>query len=379
MNRAMRLYFHKRDWLFFPILLICYILPIDFFKQIGISIDNIVFTIYFLLTLFWFYAKNNWIINLSDLLFIVYVLFIVFLKKEVTFLHLISLVWIDKLLNYKDDIQRFFKEGSGKFFCWISILFCILYSGLYFGYNNRYLFTGIKEPNESGLSLFMLFLLIRFYSRKIGNLLLILGVLTFSKSYLLGIVVFFVTTFLVKYFKSIKIHKLFNFFAIMLISCSVLIVLAELFTVYARNGLLQPYVETGLDRFTTFMDTSNYFRFSVNKNLLMIYTQKPTYLLTGIGTEEFLLENLMITRQMGGEFRAIKPHNYFFSYLQIYGFFAIYVFIYVGKMLNKIKNNRNLPIYLSSYLFAIFLGLGLNSYWLLLTVLVMIVYGSENE
>lgn len=368
----------KVKYICLPIFIICFILPIHFFRTIGLSIDNILFVIYFLVLLIMLICKKNIKFSCKDFLFILLVMFISLYQQSIVHMHLISLVVLNKLLDNKKNIEIYLKERSDFLFL-ICLIFVMFYSIIYFGYLNRYLYTGIKEPNESSLLILLLFLFIRANNKKLGNVLLIIGFLSFSKSYLMGVIIYFAFTALCKRLKNEKMYKFFSFYRLMAISLLILLVLSNLFLYLESNNKLSSYASSGVERFTVIMDYSNYYRFTVNTNLLYIFKEKPQYLLTGLSSNEFYFENLEVCKKYNRLYRKIRPHNYFFSYMQIYGAFSIFIFSYVSSIMKKVINNDSLPIFLMLFSFATFLGMGFNSYWLFIAVFLIIRYGGKYE
>lgn len=364
----------REKYICLPIFVICYIVPIYFFRTIGMNIDNLLFIIYFLTIFISFYITKKKM-ALRDLLFIILVVAISIYQKSIVHMHLVSLVVLDKLVEDRENIQ-FYLEKKTKNIFFLCLLFIILYSCLYFGYVNRYLFTGIKEPNESSLLILVLFLFIRYSNKKMGNALLMLGFLTFSKSYMLGVVSFFIISFLFGKIRNEKLLlKLFSFYKLSIISIMLLIMLSFTFSNLAANNKLSSYASSGFERFTVLTDSSNYYRFTVNTNLLYIFKDEPKYILTGLTSDEFYKENLKVCRKYHVMYRKIRPHNYFFSYMQIYGIFSFFIFSYVNRIMKKIINKESLPIFLVLFTYVTFLGMGFNSYWLYLSVFLIIMYG----
>ena len=140
-----------------------------------------------------------------------------------------------------------------------------------------------------------------------------------------------------------------------MLSAIVLVLLSVYFSMLYDAGRLGDYRQ-GLSRFVNFTDYSNYFRITVNTNLLRIYLSDPQRLLTGISNDEFFLLNRDMARMRGQAYRAIKPHNYFFSYLQIYGVFSLVIFGYVSSLFKQITTWTNIPIMLSDFSYITFLA-----------------------
>ena len=109
-------------------------------------------------------------------------------------IHLLGLVVLDKMIGHHEKISDTIMRTK---ILWTSLISVFLYTVFFFGEGGRYLFTGIREVNQGGLALILLFLMIRVKNRMLGNLLLFMGLLTFSRSYFVGLILFYLTSSLV--------------------------------------------------------------------------------------------------------------------------------------------------------------------------------------
>lgn len=355
-----------------------YILPISYFRKINFNLDQYLFA--FLIFIYFLnYIYKNKKIKIKDFVFVFLILYFIIINESITHAHLIGLIVIDKIILYKKEINNYVYNSKILF---ISFLFLLFYTIIYFGENNRYLFSAIKEVNQSGFAIIMLFIMIRIRNKKIGNLLLIIGLfLIYSRSYFLALIILYITEFIIKnrfIMKKIITKVMKNFLLVTVISIICLILLSLGFSNLYEENNLRKY-ETNITRIISFIDYSNYHRFIVNTNLLKIYKQKPLRLVKGINTEEFFKLNYEISLMEEQKYREIKPHNYFFSYLRIYGLFSIFIFWYLHTIIKKIIKTKNLPVFLVIFSYITFLGIGVNSYWLFLSVITMILYGTKDE
>ncbi|MDN7241677.1 hypothetical protein QWY14_07720 [Planococcus sp. N028] len=351
-----------------------YILPTDFLKSMGIPADQLLFAL-IIISYFIYYIFNKKILKYKDIIILLIITYFCFMHESISHIHLISLIIVDKLIMFQKDISRFL---YGSRLVLIALLFTFLYSFVYFGFEGRYLYTGLKEVNQSGYAILLLFLLVRAKYRIIGNLLLVLGFLTFSKSYLLGVIIFFSMNTLIRFrvvIIQVFLSKLKDFRIIASLGVLIPIILSIYFTDLYESNSLNPYGQ-GSERFIIVNDYSNYFRFVTNTNLLKIYEAEPYRLWTGIDTEEFYDLNKDISSSYNQAYREIKPHNYFFSYLRIYGGFSIFLFWYLYTIFRQVVTKKSLSIFLVTGSYVTFLGIGVNTYWLFITIFLILIYNN---
>ena len=140
-----------------------------------------------------------------------------------------------------------------------------------------------------------------------------LGLFTFSRNYLLCLIIYFILEKIKNKEFFIKISKYINFKNLTILSFAILIFLSSLFSYAYKNNKIGEY-QQGWNRYLTLFDYSNYARFTVNTKLIDIYINYPSYLLTGIEDEKFYDLSYKISEKTGVLYKPIKPHNYFFSY-----------------------------------------------------------------
>ena len=334
----------------------------------GINFTKYMFLGFVLLLYLLFIHKTNQT-SKYELFLAMIIVIISYIKKSVESIVIMETLFLYKIVDTIDNKEL----KVSKNVLLLSLLGILLYSILFFGDEGRYIFTGLHAANQGGFELLMLFILIRFYNKKFGNILMLLGLLTFSRNYLLCLVLFIV----LEYMKKKKIYtKLCNFFSfkkLLVIIVIVLSLLSIFFQYEDRNNKLGSY-QSGINRYTNVLDYSNYFRFTVNTNLIKIYMSHPEKLLTGITDNEFYAYNFYLTLKEGMRYRKIKPHNFFFSYLRIYGIFALLIFWFLSKIFDKIIDKSNFSIFIVAFIYSNILGIGLANYWLYLTVIIMLIY-----
>lgn len=93
---------------------------------------------------------------------------------------------------------------------------------------------------------------------------------------------------------------------------------------------------------------------------------------------DFYIYSLNLAKELGQAYRYTNPHNFVFSYLKIYGGFSVFVFLYISRILKKIVDEANYSIYLTLIVYAVFLSVGFNHYWLYLSSFVLILYAKED-
>lgn len=365
----------------FYVVIVCflaYLFPSQILSELyGLPIDNYIYAILLLIMLFHVASRGG--INKYHTRFIIVVFFICIAQNQITPFHLLGLVVLDVITSNPQYYRCLFIKYK-KTYC-VSILGVILYSCIYHGYLDRYAYLGVGEVNISGLGIFLLGIILLKRSRRLGFAVLIFGILTFSRNYLLALSIFlFVPFFLSKRkFNLNKIVKRFSFLNLAIISCVILIMLSFTFQELYDQGLIKEYSSDGVGRFATFYEISNYHRFIVNTSTLAIYNEYPSMLFTGIPIESFSKFNLEICRKLGFDFANDRPHNFFFSYIQIYGLWSLPIFVYMNSILKKIINANNFHIFASIMIYGIFLGMGLSGYWLCIGIVSLVLYSQDDS
>ncbi len=309
-----------------------------------------------------------------ELMMFFLIILLCYLKKSIEPLSLIELMLSYRIVDYFISSNNYISD--------IVLIMCglgiILYSTIYFNYNGRFVYTGLREINQSGFGIFLFTLIVRKYNKKIGNICMLLGLFTFSRNYLLCLIVFLCLEAIKNKKIFEKIYTFLDFKKLMILNVIILLVIATVFEYAYKHNMLVQY-QSGFKKYFYILDYSNYFRFTTNSNLIKIYASEPNKLITGITEEEFYQKNLAVVRENNGVYRKIKPHNYFFSYLRIYGIFSIIIFLYLNATLKKIVNKNNYSILFSVFIYSMFLGVGFTNYWLYLTLITLCVYRNTLE
>lgn len=348
-------------------LLTIYILPV---YEISLTINKFDKLFFGLFSLLFFLIHQYAITRLKirDLFLLTFIFYRVIFCGYVEDLNLIGLIVIDRIIDNGEYVKQYFKKNNLLGLCIVGV---IIFSLIYFGLEGRYIYTPIREKNQSAFAFFYLCLVIKYRNKKVGNFMLLFGLFSLSKSYLLSLIILYLFrgNLLSKWSMKIRLD---SFIRWAMVSSIILIVISHVYGYIYHNYGLTDY-GTGLNRFVVILDISNFNRFRVNTNLLEMYQQSPNMLLTGISDDKFSTLNLVLSREKGEIMRNIHPHNFFYSYFQIYGIMSIFIFYYIHKMFKKIVNRENLPIFIATMTYLIFLGIGGSSYWLGIVVITLLL------
>lgn len=303
------------------------------------------------------------------------VIFFAAINLQITPLHLLSLVVVFIICGnidiYHDSLT------NTKFYIKIGCLGLLVYSILYWGLDNRYTHLGIQEVNISGLGVFLLATIVYHEKKWLGKLIFFIGFFTFSRNYALAVVCFFFLKWLMPRLSSHncrRVIKLFSFTNIAIISSIILIFLSILYQRLYDNGLILEYSSDGTNRFLTLFEISNYHRFTVNTNVIEIYKYYPQLLFRGIPIDDFSTYNLEICRLVGNDYSNDRPHNFFFSYFQIYGLNMLLIIMLMSRIFKCIVNRNNFCVFIPVMIYAVFLGMGISGYWLMTSIIALAYY-----
>ena len=313
-------------------------------------------------------------ISRFEAVFICLITALTIITRNINYLLFITLCYLEEIAKYKKDIVDCLNNSKVLYIC---LAFTILYTFCFIGSNDsrgRYAFTAIKEINQSGLAIFCLGIMLLNKNKKVGYFTLVFGCLTFSRSYYLALLCLIIYNFGKKYFSiKEKTIKLFNYINLTLVSSILLILLGFFYINQYKSGniILGGNNST---RLVNFLDYSNFFRFQATIVLLRIFLSYPKDVIFGISNEKYVELGHKISSKMKLPFRDTPPHNLFFSHLKIYGLFTFIEVYYVSRILKNIVSVRNAGIYIGIVLYSIFLGAGLYSYWLYLSLFCLVYY-----
>ena len=318
-----------------------------------------------------FFAKQLTKIDYT-LIFIIMLLFII--TKNYNYFTFLTLPIANIFLNYKEEITDYISNSPVIYICLICTL---VYSVMFAGFDGRYAFTAIKEINQSGLAIFFLGLILLRRSKSIGIFVLVFGLLTFSRSYFLALmlmIIFRNKKFPIKL--NDKIIKKLNYFVFVILTTLFFVGLAFIYIYKYKNGEIG--ANDNLYKFINPFDYSNLFRFAAILYTINIFVKYPSKILFGLTKSEYDLYSSQFAADYGVAFRETDPHNLFFSHLKMYGFMSIIETAYITKILSKIVNNANFYAYMAIVFYSLILGAGLYSYWLFLAIIVLIISSNQS-
>lgn len=335
-----------------------YVLPNSFIGNYGKNIYYINKGVYNLILLFFTFIilKNNkFKLKKREIFLIVFVLFRIIILRDIQSIALLSLILVDRI--------KFNKEINKKIIL-LSICSCFLYSFYFYKFHGRPVSTSIGEKNISGFYLFILYLLCQKSKFKILEVLvLIMGIFTFSRNFLLAIIVENLIKRIKFLQKLINILKLNNFLIITTLTFILMYGIGIGFEKYVSFFGVNNY-QKGFARYIKLVDNSNLYRFQANNNVIKFYTYNSKKIIIGTTISNFKKELNQNLKKYNIN-KSMEPHNFFYKYLLKYGIFSFFLFYYIGKILNKILN-KNLGIFYGFYVYSIFLGVGFYDFYLLI-------------
>ena len=352
--------------LVFIVLFCTYIFPLGLLDKTYVASKMIFLSAVAIYSLF-----NIKKIKIFEFIFVALLVFLSFLLSNYSYLTFASIPIARIVISNKESVLNYLKKSNVLYIC----LACTLvYSLIWFGEDGRYAFSAIREINQSGLAIFCLGALLLKKNRNVGLFVLAFGFLTFSRSYLLAVLLLFLSsTKLYSHFFRKWFLKIFSYFNITLLSSIAFVALGFFYIWQYRLGNI--YYSPDLSTKFDLLDYSNFFRFTAILRILYIFANYPLKLFTGISTGEYIAYGSDFSRVNAIPFKETVPHNLFFSHLKIYGIISIIETIYVSKILKTIVNKKNLMIFIAIALYSIILGAGLYSYWLYLSIFTLLVHG----
>lgn len=353
-------------------LLTIYVFPSSLLEQMGVAIDKYFFMVV-MLGVYGCIIIRNRKVGMFEFSAIIMTIMFSVLKKDVGQLHLLTIAISYRLLQAPQEINIIKEHLKKSAIVDICTAATAIYTLIYFGHDGRYMSTGNTDPNTTGLAVFCLFVIIRSRHKKVGDLLLLLGLLTLSRTYFLALIIYYGY----EHFNGRNLVNV-NFAVLSIFGVLVLIGIANAFIFAEQNNMLMEY-QSGLRRFSGVLDYSNYFRFTTNLNVIGIYIQNPQLMLMGMTDSQFMKLNAKYTLRNGLRYRAIKPHNYFFSYLQIYGIWSLPIFGMTYKVLNRVISKENTGVAVVIFLYLMILSLGAANYWLVLSLITLIMSSTANS
>lgn len=229
-----------------------------------------------------------------------------------------------------------------------SLLMLIIYSSIFIGKAERRAGSWL-DPNLAGYFYFMLFYYFwNINKRLFGLILILLGVMTFSRLFLLAVLVYIGINLLrpVLY----KIHL--NIYILFFVSFLVIIVVSHIYVqLFEQNYILGYDNSFSRFRLSGLFDESNYFRCYSN----LIYFDNLTFGRLFWGYDKDLYKTLQTIRT------PILPHNLILSLLVSFG--AIITLIYLSYFNKIYRNYKNWDLGFVCGLLLYYLFLGVSSYY----------------
>lgn len=309
---------------------------------------NLIMTMILLGLLFIYSIKELKLTLITYLLFLIMIsisVFVLLIRQYIIF-HWIYLAFI--ILLVKIDIKINVKLK--KFMIYTSFI-----AVLYQMYSIRFLGSvpvlSWLDPNYSAYYIFMLSIFSRKSGNKlISNVLILLGFLTLSRTYMVAIIVYLLlekSSFLNYLIIRIRIV---NFFKLMIISLIVLFTIGSFFIAIERE--VTHFTSRGIERIFVINDLSNLHRFIANQKFVESIFSNPNYYLLGTKVEDYQNRVFINT-----------PHNAFLSLIVNYGIlFTLPFIILYGISLNKLIDKKNVPLIISQFIFYSLLGAGVQGF-----------------
>ncbi|MBQ2982956.1 MAG: hypothetical protein IJD58_12705 [Lachnospiraceae bacterium] len=351
---------------------IIYICPTYYLEANGIRVSSVLFAFFMLLGILYYFVNKK--LHWYDYIYMLVIGGCILYQKSISALVLLTPLFVEKVFDekYKEQIKELLMKSSLPY---IALYFTLFYSVYYGRLDGRYLHTGVFEVNSSGLAVLLLGLIFLKRKKWIGCIVLAMGILSLSRNYILVLCVCILlnTKSLKKFIQKINISKYINFGSIMLVSSIVLYILGKTCEIKYTNGLIV-YESDFWGRVFNFYDISNYFRFTVNVYLIEGFLLNPQYLLFGIDTLSFSKMCYSMASMRKQWYHGNNPHNFLFAYTKLYGIAGILDCLYICKIMKKIVNNYNYFIMVGISIYCIFLSVGVNSYWLIISYITLILY-----
>lgn len=371
---------HKISWSYM-MLLVCiltvYVIPDYYLDSRRIPLSSLLLGGFLMISLI-MYFKDGGRLRVFDLVYLALIAYCIVYQRSISPLVLLTPLMAVKCLNEKSEanIKRILLHSKLPY---LALAFTLVYSLLYGVSTGRFMHTGVYEVNSSGLAVFLLGLIFMKRHKLFGRLVLLFGCLSLSRNYILALAIYFVMNvrkngFFKRHFNS----RLFDFRFLMISTSIVLYVLGAICCYQYSRGMVI-YETTFWGRLTNFFDISNYLRFTTNYFLIEVFNQNPILWLVGCKVNEFKRLCLLYANQHGQFYKGNNPHNFLFSYIKLYGLAGVLDVLYVGHIFKKFLCKENLGIYLAVCTYCIFLSVGANGCWLLLTLSVMILYMKDDD
>ena len=370
----------KKNVYYINIIISVMILAIFFMPRFsGFDYGKYGFALTSLILYFITIAHNKMKIKITDFLYIGFIFIVMIISKNIACVNLFVVLFAKVLV---DSDHILLKENVKRSKLLIPAIFSTLLYSLYYYYtetslyNKRLCHVAIGEVNESGLAIFCFGMILRKKNQILGNIVLVWGIFTFSRNYILALFLFVICNlpFIKKWIRKSKITNV-SFISWCTISSVVLyIVGAGFIYLFNNNKIIDATV--GINRLFSLFDTSNLSRFSINYVFTKLLFSSPTTFLFGISDmNKYISEMSRVLISNGIQLLICNvPHNFVFSSFRLYGVPLSVCYIgYISSILRRIVTKKNFSIFLAILSYSIILGSGFEAYWLYLSCCTLIM------
>lgn len=294
------------------------------------------------------YTLNTYIYTTFILL--IFVLKIVCYKEyDFGYIYILgAIIYIDIMLNNKFNVNVCNKIFNIAFYGYIIQIF-IFSIVEYIKFGKFEITASFNDANYTAYFSFCLGMYFHYIGNKLKrNILLIIGLFTYSRLFIINIVIFYLLNLIVKIGKKNK--KILNIYDIrfyILVQIILLIIGYIYIHIYERLAPEYVYLE-GFSRLGNMLDESNYIRVMANK--LALESINLTNSIIGLKAGTFKGINMFTNK-------VIFPHNLFWSLFIQYGLIVTIVFIKKYCMIFKRYGYGLMPYYICILIYHSILGL----------------------
>lgn len=323
----------------------------------GFIYDTVIFIYYGILIICSLIISfNNFKMNLkSYYVFIFFILFITyrfFTMGDIESLNIMFTIYIALFItSHEYEISN----KIAKLLTYLSFISIILQM-MFFRNLGRPVLS-IIDPNYSGFYIFLVFVSLDKMNSKFKYLSIILGFLTFSRVFILALLLYhlFKSKRIISFVYKVKFS---SFHSLSIVSCIALM----LFSCYFVNNVTIVAEQYSISRLYKLNDPSNMSRFVANIRFFKALHDDKKFLLLGEKDIEIYKK----------KFYKNIPHNNFFEGIRRYGLpLYILMFFLINKAFNRVISQNNINIVFATFSYYAFLGGLANGYKLLLTLIIL--------
>lgn len=346
------------NFIIFLVIAAIYIIPVSsgFYTNIntaeasGYNIFSNIRIVFILLAIILFFLDSRKKISTYNILFLILLIFTLkyFFYNEIDFgLFYIaaSIIIFDCLINYDLNYNLVKKILNASFYTYI-LQIIIFSANYYFKYGFLRVVASYNDANYTAY--FGLCLIYFFYvsKQKIKmNILLVLMMFTFSRLYILIIVLFYILRIL--HVKKSKLKAQYSMAFYILVQLMILAIGMYYISLYEVIRPEYTFLQ-GFDRLKGMLDESNYIRFMANSLAVESLSIKSFFL--------GLPQNTFIGLYIFGN-KSIFPHNFIWSMHIQYGLFITLILISKYMKIFRKFGEGLMPYYFCIILYHSFLGL----------------------